>query len=201
MTNDQRPGFTLLELIVSMSIFTVITGFVLINFRAGQRSDEIRFAADGAASVIRDALSRATAGATVEACVSGSVVTGICGSGAVCGGVCSTRVPKGWGVAFGTAAPNDGITLFVDLDGNKLYDANETVLVEPYSSSGFVTATAASPTPLRTTVLFVPPLPDALVDGAAAATEATLTLTHGAGGAVRTVHFNRVSRLVTVTNP
>ncbi|TAL20381.1 type II secretion system protein, partial [Patescibacteria group bacterium] len=56
-------GFTLIELLVSIGIFAVITGFMLSNFRAGQKQDETRFAAEFAAGVIREALTRATAGA------------------------------------------------------------------------------------------------------------------------------------------
>lgn len=198
-----RFGFTLIELMVSMSIFAVITGFVLVNFRQGSRTDEVRFAAQTAASVIRDAMTRGTAGATALACVAGGAVNGVCtGEPPACaGGVCVSTVPKGWGVAFGTDAPEDSIVLFADVNGNKTYDAGEEVATERYSASGFVTVTAASPIATRSTILFVPPVPDVLVNGGTAADEAVFTLTHGAGGGARTVRFNRISRRIEITNP
>jgi len=51
----ERPGFTLLELMVSITIFLIITGMVLVNFRSGQYRDELSGSAELVQSLIREA--------------------------------------------------------------------------------------------------------------------------------------------------
>lgn len=57
-----KKGFTLIELVVSLSIFMLITGLMLANFRAGDNSNELQKSAELLASRIREAQTRALSG-------------------------------------------------------------------------------------------------------------------------------------------
>jgi prepilin-type N-terminal cleavage/methylation domain-containing protein len=198
----KRQGFTLVELLISMSIFSVISGFVLVNFRAGSRKDELRLAADQVTVIVRDALARATAGARVGVCVANAVAVVVPPGTALCtnGGVLVEQVPPGWGVRFGIGTPND-IGLFADLNNNQLFDSGESYTTEAFSESGFVQAAAATPNGQETVVVFSLPNPDVHINADPMQTDATLSLTHVVDGGSRTIHINRVSRRVTVTTP
>jgi len=74
-------GFTLLELMVSIGIFAVILGIVIVNFRGGQWRDELVSSAEIVQSAIREAQTLTLTGQTIT-----------------CGG--ETVVPGGYGVRF-----------------------------------------------------------------------------------------------------
>lgn len=195
-------GFTLIELLISMGIFSVISGFVLVNFRSGSRKDELRLAADQVSAILRDVVARATAGTSVAVCVANATATVLPQGATTCanGGVLVTQVPPGWGVAFGVGTPS-ALTLFADINNNLQVDAGEVYSVERFSASGLVAASAATPNGTQTAVVATLPNPDITIAGNPAETEATLSLTHTVDGGSRTVHFNRVSRRITVTEP
>ena len=195
-------GFTLVELLISMSIFSVISGFVLVNFRAGARKDELRLAADQVTTVVRDALARATAGARVDVCVANAVAVVVPQGTSSCtnGGVLVQQIPPGWGVRFGIGSPND-MSLFADLNNNQLFDAGETYTTEVFSLSGFVQAAAATPSGQETVVVFSLPNPDVHINADPSQIEATLSLRHTVDSGQRTIRINRVSRRVTIIVP
>lgn len=60
-------GFSIMELLVATVIFLIITGFVIANFRAGQRHDELELAGRALASNLRQAQSMALAGVQTQA--------------------------------------------------------------------------------------------------------------------------------------
>lgn len=55
-------GFSFLEILVSIGIFAIITTAVVVNFRSGQHSNELRLAAEGLASDLRSLYTTAQAG-------------------------------------------------------------------------------------------------------------------------------------------
>ncbi len=60
-------GFTLLELTISIGIFMMIGGMVMVNFRAGQYSDELQAGAKAVENAVREAQAAAIGGQ--EVCV------------------------------------------------------------------------------------------------------------------------------------
>lgn len=219
MTRHQR-GFTLIEMLISLSIFALITGFTAANYRTGRRTDELRQGSQLLASSIRRAQTMALAGEGVFLCAgNGSACTSdaACGSGNRClqnvcvsatakvcssnsdcsGGVSCTRsYPSGYGVRVTTAA--NGRTqsiLFVDVDGDRTFDATEAIRTDSLGSGPFVSVTSLSPvTPGGTLdLVFEPPKPTLYFNGSIATTTASITVTHSGSGGSRTVTVNRVT--------
>ncbi len=182
-------GFTLVELLVSMSIFAVISALVMVNFRAGERSDELRLGATTVSSFIRDAEARASSGVAACVCVGGAGPAPLCAPGRVCaGGTASDVVPLGgWGVhaAIGDAS----VVLFADLDGNRLMDPGESVKEDLIAPSRGVRVKSGG-----TDVTFVPPRPEIWINGAQGASEFSVVLEQLLNNTLREVRYNRISR-------
>lgn len=64
--NSGKAGFTLIELLISLVIVGFITTLALANFRATQRSEELRLAAETLASDIRRAQTMSLVGARLS---------------------------------------------------------------------------------------------------------------------------------------
>lgn len=193
----QKPGFTLVELLVSLSILGVITGQMLANFRAGQRVSEVRFAAEILANQLRELQTNALTGRLGLVCAGGSQNLMVCEGGkeppvACEGGTCEERVPAGYGIRFSDASP-ESFLLFIDTDGDFRYDEGEELRALPYVSTGqvrFGGSTAASPLD----IVFRPPFARAYVNGVPdAVTSVTVTLVHAVGPQERDVTVNLVT--------
>lgn len=59
-------GFTLMELLISITIFLIITGMVIINFHAGRYRDELVGAAEAISTSMREMQTATNAGDVVE---------------------------------------------------------------------------------------------------------------------------------------
>ena len=95
--NNNKKGFTLVELIVSIGIFVFITAAVLLNFRYGNFAGELRTNADVFASYLRQAQNMTQSGVITE----------------------NTS-------AYGIFITTEGsYVLFADLDRNNFYDEDQ----------------------------------------------------------------------------
>lgn len=198
MKDAASRGFTLIEMLISLSIFAVITAFVTANYRAGRQGDELRIGSNLVATAIRRAQTAATAGQTVMFCRGGARDLKTCPSGrdAECGGgVCVTEVPNGWGLHFSAVSPDDKkMVLYADINGNRQYDAGEAVRTDSVSGGPFVSVVAVTPAAGSILdVIFEPPAPLVYFNGSAAAATASIVLRHTATGRQKTVSINRIS--------
>ena len=50
-----RRGFTMIELMITIGIFVIITGTVLVNFRGGERQEELRSVTENVKSLLNQA--------------------------------------------------------------------------------------------------------------------------------------------------
>ena len=66
----QPSGFTLLELIITVGIFTMVTGVLIANLRGGEQLDQLRLQGDLLASQLRRSQGQAVAG------INGTTVNG-----------------------------------------------------------------------------------------------------------------------------
>ena len=112
--NNTKKGFTLLELLVVSSIFTVVTSLVLVKFSLFNNTILTTNLAYDIALSIRQAQ---TFGLNVKGFGSGTSVV----------------FDTGYGVHFASASNNSYI-LFADLNKNKKYSSNE--LIESFSIKG-----------------------------------------------------------------
>ncbi|KPJ85501.1 hypothetical protein AMJ57_02870 [Parcubacteria bacterium SG8_24] len=195
--NDVK-GFTLVEMLVSMAIFSVITAFAVANFRAGQQGDELRISTQLVASTIRHAQTLAMAGQTLHYCHGGSTEGRLCPSGedAECsGGSCIRDLPLGYGVRLSTDVTGRRVAIvFADTDGNHALDAGEELRRDSVSSGPFVQVSALDPHVAGTLdIVFIPPKPLVKYNGAETDTVATITLEHRQTGRTRQVTINRIS--------
>ena len=96
---SRSKGFTLVELLVSISIIGVITGMMMANFRGGQQSAEVRLATDILVGQIRSVQTSSLSGRLVAVCSGGTNDLDVCEPKdppvSCTGGVCQKRVPAG----------------------------------------------------------------------------------------------------------
>lgn len=184
-------GFTLPEMLVSMSIFAVLTAVVMVNFRVGERGDELRFGAARLASLIRDAEARASSGVSACVCLGGGGSGTLCSAGRVCPvGTASEVVPAGgYGVHIGLG--DKAAVLFADLDASHTLTAGEEIESEQLSASAGVQGQADGGD-----IVFVPPRPEVWINGSKTPTEYGVTLEQLLSGMRRAVRYNRISRRI-----
>ena len=192
-----RPGFTLVELLVSISIIGVLTGMMMANFRGGQQSAEIRLSSDILVSQIRSVQTSSYGGRLVSVCGGGSNDLAVCEAGKIppmtCpSGVCQKRVPTGYGIHF-NADSSTSFTLFYDTDDDKRYDLGERLADAPFISTDAVRLTDSS-VGLPLDLVYKPPYGQLYVNGSASGTTlVTLTLSHKFGSLTRHVKVFRLS--------
>ncbi|MBI5465698.1 MAG: prepilin-type N-terminal cleavage/methylation domain-containing protein [Candidatus Kerfeldbacteria bacterium] len=126
-----RGGFTIIELLVSMSVFLIVTSIVVANFRQGSQRDDLQQSALLISSLLQQAQAYALAGRTT-----------------------ASSVPAGgYGLYLDLANKNQAV-FFPDFNSNGLYDsASETVTGWQYTLSGKVelsSLSVANPTPQAT---------------------------------------------------
>lgn len=194
---SRHSGFTLVELLVSMAIFAVITGFVMANFRAGSQGDEIRLASQIVASEVRRAQTQALAGQMTKFCREAGVDGRTCESDLDCGdGACVSDVPRGgYGLHLSVMeGENRAVILFADTNVNYAYDAGEQVRRVSISPNVFVNVTGVEPMTAQQSldIVFTPPKPTVRLNGSVGAL-ARITLTHRSTQAVRSVTVNALS--------
>lgn len=102
---SSRAGMTLLDLIIWMSIFGLLTTTMVASFREGGRGDTVRQSARLAESLLRRAQTMALTGTVL---MSGDYPDG------------------GYGVHFAISAPRL-LVLFGDANGNFRYDGGEEI--------------------------------------------------------------------------
>lgn len=61
-----RSGYTLIELLISISIFGIITGIMVWNFDRSNRNEDLRYAAENLAADLRLVQNMAMTGATIQ---------------------------------------------------------------------------------------------------------------------------------------
>lgn len=164
-------GYSLVEMLVAMSIFAVITGMVIANFGQGRRSDEMRFSTQFVATVIRRAQTNALAGVTLSYCRDDAGLgSKPCQREVDCQSpaTCVSDVPNGWGAHITTISPDDTkIILFADLNGDGRYQPVESINRNPVSPGVAVSVVGVSPgLSSALDIVFVPPKPEMLINGA-----------------------------------
>ncbi|MFH2136366.1 MAG: GspH/FimT family pseudopilin [Patescibacteria group bacterium] len=174
VTLRSKGGFTIIELLVSLGIFIIVTTMVVTNFRGGSRSDELKIAAETVASNLRRAQNMALAGEQFE---------GITPAG-------------GYGIYFNLGNP-DKYIIFADKNGNLAYDAGEVlpdglITLPPNMVIVGVLPAASS------AVVFKPPKPTVYINGGTVNDIIAVTVKHNLSGKSKKIVLNRISGRIDV---
>jgi len=94
--NKIKPAFTLIEMVISISIITIVTALFIVNYHSANKRTDLTMAAQNLVSDLHLAQNNAL----------GLVKYGLGSSAAV--------PPGGWGISFATST--NSYTLFADLD-------------------------------------------------------------------------------------
>lgn len=191
-------GFTLIEMLVSLSIFGIITGFVMANFRVGSQSDELRASSLIVAGVIRRAQTAALTGELVRFCRDEAGSDGVvCTTDEDCsGGTCINDVPRGgYGIRLETAEANKRFLVsFADTNSNGAFDDGEQYRRDTVSANIFVSVDSLSPADEGVLdIVFVPPRPTIKFNNSTGEPLATIVLKHRSTSRTKTVTVNSLS--------
>jgi len=192
----------MIEMIISLGIFAIVTGFVMANFHSGNQGDELRLAAQLVVSTVRRVQTMAVAGQTVHICRDLSGNDGrVCPSGSDTdcpgGSTCVSDVPRGgYGVHFdGSDAGKRTMITFADTNNDKMFEADEEIRRDNVSPNIYVNViglTPAAPGPVLD-VIFVPPKPSVLFNGSSDQAAARITIQHQSSMQIRNIDINAVS--------
>ncbi len=159
----KQKAFTVIELLIGISIVVLLATITVFELRTSKRSDELKTATRQFAADLRLAQSWALAAKSVEACETASSDLAVCEFGtAVCGGnPCEDKIPSAFGVY--AAAGTSTYTIFVDInpmtgtdlrytDSGEVYQkhnllllgSEDVILEQIYSSSTSVTSASVS---------------------------------------------------------
>lgn len=172
--NKNVKGFTLLELVVSIGIFGMISGIVIANLRGGSLRNELILGATNLTETIREAHTRT---------VSGELVGGVLPLG-------------GFGIFLSSNAPAEYV-LFADLNGDLAFGEGEEVRRAKFVLSNNVSIQSMAPLSGNSlTITFRQPKPTPYINGATADSAADVILKNKFLTDIKTVHFERVSGAV-----
>lgn len=190
-------GFTLMELMVSISIFGVISGVVIANLHDGTLRGEVALGASTLVEAIREANSRTASGEVVSICSLGADGGRVCpASGCAPGGTCVEVLPLGGFGIFLDQNNQTEYTLFADINNNFAYDAGENIRRGKFIVSGNVRINSFTPIGSSLNITFRPPKPKGYINGGTIDSFADIILGSRLIGDTRAVHFERVSGAV-----
>lgn len=201
-TGAKRAGFTLPELLVSISIFVIITTAVIVNFRVGEQSGQLRLGAAAVVSALRTLQTMAQTGRLINLCddANRQVCADDVGS-CPTPGQCVPALPLG---GYGIEVRRDGgITLFADVNRNRFYDVGEALPAERIALPGqiVIDPQLASPYDSQSEALsitFEPPEAVVWINGAETVGEARLGVRHTKTQATRAIILRRISGTIEV---
>lgn len=139
----KQKGFTLMEMIVSLTIFIMITTIVIANFKLNNTSRQVRFDAQDFQSVLRKAQLMSLFGRTIS----------------------NNVVPiGGYGIHIEQClTPICSYFMFADLDGELDYDSGEELPGERHFFSPNTIVDSLNETPMD--IVFKPPRPFVCMNG------------------------------------
>lgn len=117
----KKSGFTLVELLVALSIIVIMSIIGILSFQSFNNQSRLNGERDKVYSALYDIQSDIIHAKPVYTCMDSQTPRGVCKSSYTCQGTCEYRVPSGYGVRF---SGDDKYTLFADVDGDNVFDDN-----------------------------------------------------------------------------
>jgi len=200
-------GFSLIEVLVSITIFALIMAAVISNFRGGEWKNQLSLAAQNVASELRKTQTMTTAGQPTYVCKVGGVVSGNCEDDrAGCAGDCVEQVPAG-GYGLALVEDSETILLFANIDASDEYDpADELVRDLRVSPTGRVKVDQIDVGGIAPSlqIIFHPPSGEISFGGPDVfgnPPEAHIWVSHLSSNETREIVINRISGRIDVREP
>ena len=133
-----RRGYTLLEMVIAVSLFVIISVVVLNNFRQGQRLDDLKTGSVEMVSNFREMQTLGMSGQVVNICHGGENDLDSCAEDTDCpNGVCGLVPAGGFGISIGPVNEgDDGEVHCYDAGASKPCRTNYTLFADTVSLFG-----------------------------------------------------------------
>jgi type II secretory pathway pseudopilin PulG len=122
-----RKGFTIIEVLIMVMVFVLISGAVIANFSSARGSARLRAAAQELAANIKRAQAYAYANTTQSVCTDNL----ICGSGSACDALapagCTATPILSYGVVLDANSDGKAYVIYADADNSGSYRAGEAI--------------------------------------------------------------------------
>ena len=146
-----RKSFTLVEILVMVTVFVFIAASAIANFSAARGSARLRGVTQELAANIQKAQTLAYANVSMQVCTDSK----ICGSGSSCDGNmvgCTPTPILTYGVILDAASDGKQYIIFADANSNGAYDAGEAIPYGVFNLPTGVTIQSVTPAVNKTLV-------------------------------------------------
>lgn len=171
----KKSGFTLVELLVTLSIFLVMTSVVLARYRSFSINADFANTVEGIVLSVREA----------QVYGSGSRAAG---ASITCGSPAS-EFSCAYGVRFMTGGTS--YVVFVDRDDSKTYTGAPEMIQSIALPAGVSLSTTLSPLD----IIFKRPFPDATINNNPANTSASVTVSDSRSGKLQTISITSAGQI------
>ncbi|MBU0648699.1 type II secretion system GspH family protein [Patescibacteria group bacterium] len=193
--NKKNSGFTLIEILISITIFAIIMVLVIANLRSGQFSSQLNLAATNLVSELRQKQNMTLAGQFTKICDDGA---GNCEDNSdLCPEHCVSQFPLGgYGLVFDPDA--EKLIFFANNNEEAPYEETEKVREVPISPTGQVKIKEINTLTEGVShleIIFAPPRGEASFSGDILADRdiITITLEHINSGEQKSITINKIS--------
>lgn len=170
MLFKNNKGFTVVEMLVSISILVIITSFSVVNFNTWKKNEDLRQSIRELADNIRSAQTKS---------LSGEMFDG--------------DLPNGYGIYFSNASSSSYI-LFADLDNDSIYDYIDGELIDTYYLADNVSISKLTPIYSdELTIIFKTPNAKIYINKNISADSAEIELTHSNTANSKIVEIRRIT--------
>ncbi|MFA6551746.1 MAG: prepilin-type N-terminal cleavage/methylation domain-containing protein [Patescibacteria group bacterium] len=163
-------GFTLVELLVSISILMIMSSMVLVNYNISGRNSALLLEAYKFAGDARRAQNMAMGSFELES--TGTIPQG------------------GWGIYIPDTADDNIYYIYADMNGNEDYDSGTDVIFQTVALENNIVFTGAS---VNNSIVFLPPDPRAFINGKNAgetSVDSEITIVFSGAAGTKDVYLN-----------
>ena len=174
-THKKGEGFTLVEVLISIAIFLIITTIVLVNYRQGENSSTFRLQAFDIEDLIRDVQGMSIAGKKIE----------------------DTIPVNGYGVFLDKI--DDEIVVFGDMDSDNLFNEgvdllySRNFLSDNINFNKFNIFCDIYSNPNSLSLMFIPPKPLMIINNDSTCTSSVIYLDSDSADGIWIISFDAVT--------
>ncbi len=116
MQSHKQKGFTILELLISLSIIVLLATITVFELRSSRRTEELRTAARQVSGDLRAMQSRALSAKNLKTCTTPTADLAVCEFSTIACGAnpCAESIPSAYGIRF--VSSDYRYTIFADIN-------------------------------------------------------------------------------------